>query len=175
MIPVLTAARRVSVEWLWSQHNEHRIPLPRLVLLGLLRLSAGDYRAAMIFNVVALASLALGMVLVARRGSGTWRETDAFFPLALLDLGHHANLLWGWQVQFVLSTVLSGLLPPPHRVRAVMARTAEVGPGRSHARPAAPLRRQRRGPGPRIVTLAPRVDLWPGSSMGDPVAVEPAS
>ena len=108
MVPVLTGARRVSVEWLWSQHNEHRVPLPRLVLLGLLRLSAGDFRAGMIFNVVALASLALGMILVARRGSGTWRETDAFFPLALLHLGHHANLLWAWQVQFVLSTALAG-------------------------------------------------------------------
>ncbi len=108
MVPVLTGARRVSVEWLWSQHNEHRVPLPRLALLSLLRLSAGDFRAGMIFNVVALGCLALGMVLVARKVSGTWRETDAFFPLILLHLGHHANLLWAWQVQFVLSTVLAG-------------------------------------------------------------------
>ena len=108
MVPGLTGARRVSMEWLWSQHNEHRVPLPRLVLLASLRLSAGDFRAGMIFNVVALGSLALGMVLVAKRGASTWRETDAFFPLALLHLGHHANLLWAWQAQFVLSTVLAG-------------------------------------------------------------------
>ena len=72
MVPLLTGTRRVSVEWLWAQHNEHRVPLPKSVLLGLLRLSA-DFRAGMIFNVVALAALALGMILVARRGAAPGR------------------------------------------------------------------------------------------------------
>lgn len=110
MIPVLTGSQRVDLGWLWSQHNEHRIPLPRLVLLGLLRLSGWDFRAGMVFNVTALAALALLSAVVARRRRGAWRATDAFFPLVLLNLGHHANLLWAWQVQFVLSTVFAGIL-----------------------------------------------------------------
>lgn len=113
LIPVLTGEQSVTPGWLWSQHNEHRVPLPRLVLLGLLRLSRNDFRAGMFFNVVALAAAALASAVVARRRRGAWRETDAVFALGLLHLGHEANLLWAWQVQFVLSTALAvGLLLP---------------------------------------------------------------
>lgn len=108
LVPKLIGTELVTWDWLWDQHNEHRVVLPKLILLGLLRLSGGDFRAGMLFNVAALAVLALGLARVGRRRLGTWRETDAFFPLALLHLGHAANLLWGWQVQFVLSTVLAG-------------------------------------------------------------------
>lgn len=108
MVPALTGARRVTAAWLWDQHNEHRVPVPKSILLALLRLSGGDFRAGMIFNVVGLSALSLGTILVARRSAGRWRETDAFFPILLLHLGHHANLLWAWQVQFVLSTILAG-------------------------------------------------------------------
>jgi hypothetical protein len=108
MVPAITGGEPVTAGWLWSLHNEHRLPLPKLTLLGLLRLSGGDFRAGMVFSAAALAALALGMIVTARRRSGGWRETDAVFPLVLLNLGHHANLLWAWQVQFILSTVLAG-------------------------------------------------------------------
>ena len=31
MVPTLTHVQPVTAEWLWSQHNEHRVPLPRLL------------------------------------------------------------------------------------------------------------------------------------------------
>ena len=83
-------------------------------------------------------------------------EADAFFPLALLHLGHHANLLWGWQVQFVLSTVLAGGL-----LLLIVSGSSWAGPRKMVLaggiyRAAAALRRRSRGPGPRIVALALR-------------------
>jgi hypothetical protein len=41
---------------------------------------------------------------------GETRPSDAFFPLLLLHLGNWDNLVWGWQIQFVLPTVLACIL-----------------------------------------------------------------
>jgi hypothetical protein len=92
--------------WLWSQNSEHRLPLPRLVNLGLLR-ATGDFRSTMVFDTLILAAVAAGMIVCARRlRGGRPSLADAFFPLLLLHLGQWDNLLWAWQIQFVLPTVL---------------------------------------------------------------------
>jgi hypothetical protein len=92
--------------WLWSQNSEHRLPLPRLVNLGLLR-ATGDFRSTMVFDTLILAAVAAGMIVSARRlRGGSTSLADAFFPLLLLHLGQWDNLLWAWQIQFVLPTVL---------------------------------------------------------------------
>ena len=111
VVPVLIGEHEITPEWLWALHNEHRVPLPMLVLLAALRSSANDFRAGMVVNVALLAVAALAAAVVARRRRGAWRESDAVFALGLLHCGHEANLLWAWQVQFVLSTALAvGLL-----------------------------------------------------------------
>ena len=104
----LTGNEPHLVSWLWSQNNEHRIPLPRLILLGLIKLANSDFRSGMVLNIVALGGLSLTMIRVAgslRQGRTSW--ADAFFPLALLHLGNWENLFWGWQFSFVLSVVLT--------------------------------------------------------------------
>ena len=53
IVPALSGAQPITANWLWSQHNEHRIPLPRLLLLGLFSVSGNDFRAGMFFNVFA--------------------------------------------------------------------------------------------------------------------------
>jgi hypothetical protein len=92
--------------WLWSQNSEHRLPLPRLVNLALLR-ATGDFRATMVFDALALGAVAAAMMLVARALRGRTSLADLFFPLLLLHLGNWDNLVWGWQIQFVLPTVLA--------------------------------------------------------------------
>lgn len=94
--------------WLWSQNNEHRIPLPRLIMLTLLKITHGDFRAGMVFNLLTLGILAGVTVWVVRhfRGGQT-RFADAFFPLVLLHMGHWANILWSWQLSFVVPTALA--------------------------------------------------------------------
>ncbi|MCI0354869.1 MAG: hypothetical protein L0099_07515, partial [Acidobacteria bacterium] len=110
MIPTATGVQPVTLEWLWSQHNEHRIPVPRLVMLGLYGLFGLDFQVGMYFNVISTALLALALAVAARRLRGRWSVTDAFFPLLLLNWGQGVNFIWGWQVEFYLSTVLAGIV-----------------------------------------------------------------
>jgi hypothetical protein len=106
LVPPMTGHEPNLASWLWAQNNEHRLPLPRLILLGLLEVTH-DFRAGMVLNVLSLAALSAAMILTVRhlRG-GITRVSDAFFPLALLHLGDWENLIWGWQFQFVSSAVL---------------------------------------------------------------------
>lgn len=131
LVPPLTGHESNLPDWLWAQNNEHRLPLPKLLLLLLLICTGGDFRAGMVFNALVLGALAFVMIRVAgaARG-GTIRCTDAFFPLLLLHLGHWANLGWGWQVQFVMSTclvcILLIILVGQHQQSTTMARV-EIG------------------------------------------------
>ncbi|QHT71228.1 hypothetical protein GXP67_33540 [Rhodocytophaga rosea] len=92
--------------WLWAQNNEHRVPLPKLVLLGLMKLTNGDFRAGMYFNVLALSGISLAFLLFLRKQRGYTHLSDAFFPLLLLHLGNWENMVWSWQLSFVLPTIL---------------------------------------------------------------------
>jgi hypothetical protein len=107
MVPALTEQEPNLLEWLWAQNNEHRLPLQKAVYLVLLKASGGDFRIGMIANTLMLAGLSLAMILTARRlRGGRTQLADAFFPLALLHLGHWENMVWGWEIQFVISMVL---------------------------------------------------------------------
>jgi hypothetical protein len=107
----LTKQEPDLVQWLWAQNNEHRVPLPRLILLTLFQFTRGDFRAGMGLNVVTLGLLAGAMIWVARHlRQGRTNFSDAFFPLALLHLGNWENLFWSWQFSFVLSTVLTCII-----------------------------------------------------------------
>ena len=39
-VPIMTAREPVSLHWLWSQHNEHRPVISRLIMVGLYRFIA---------------------------------------------------------------------------------------------------------------------------------------
>lgn len=108
MVRPLTGQEPHFLKWLWTQNNEHRNPLPRLMLLGLLKLTHGDFRVGMVFNALTLAGVAAAMIIVARRLRGGRTELmDAFFPLLFLHLGHSENLgMMSWQVAFVFPTLL---------------------------------------------------------------------
>ena len=97
--------------WLWAQNNEHRLPIARAIYLALLELTGGDFRSGMWANLVLLGGICLAMLLVTRklRGGGS-SIYDAILPLSLLHLGHWNNIVWSWQLQFVVAFVLIGLL-----------------------------------------------------------------
>lgn len=107
LVAPLTGNEPDLLGWLWVQNNEHRVPLPRLILLGLLKVANGDFRIGMFFNAITLGVLAFCMILVARhlRGGRTI-FADAFFAIALLHIGNWENLVWSWQLSFVLPTAL---------------------------------------------------------------------
>ena len=113
MVPAYTREQPITLDWLWSQSNEHRVFLPRLIHVFGFRITGGDFRFG---NFVSLASLICAscfLIEVARRRRGYMRYADAFFPLILLSLGQWDNLIWAWEVDHVV--------PPCDRVHAPLA------------------------------------------------------
>ena len=106
-VPLITGQPVDLPAWLWEQNNEHRMPVARLLLLGALKLSAGDFRAGGLLNMALLAAGAAGLMLFARhlRG-GAADPADAFFPLTLLHFGHSVDVLFPFQITFVLTLLL---------------------------------------------------------------------
>ena len=94
IVPQLAGVRPVTLRWLWEQGNEHRIPLPKLIMLSASRLAGNDVRAEMYLSVLALSGLSAALIAVASKLAGGLRSSDALFPLLLLSVGQAANLLW---------------------------------------------------------------------------------
>lgn len=110
IVPYMTGEAPVTVGYLWDEHNEHRIPVPKLLLLFLYELCGGDFRVGMYFNVAVVGAVSFGFLKLVRHLRGRMLSTDAFIPLLLLSWGHVENLMWSWQVQFALSTLLLAVI-----------------------------------------------------------------
>ncbi len=105
-VPYVTGAAPVTTTYLWEQHNEHRIPLPKLILLALLKLTRFDLHSGMYFQAVVLAGMAFAMIWVARKLRGWTSYTDAVIPVLLLSWGRCEELIWSWEVSFTLPALL---------------------------------------------------------------------
>lgn len=108
-IPFVTGDRKIDLTWLWSQANEHRIPLIRLIYVFLARISGLDARA---MNATSVGMLAItsGLLLFAlRKVNGKAQYTDAIIPFLLLGLGQYPNTTWPNQLAFVLPTCVACL------------------------------------------------------------------
>jgi hypothetical protein len=84
LVPVYTGAQPVTASWLWEPYNEHRLPLPRLLLVLAGAATRHDYRSGLVCSAALLVAVAAAMILTARRVRGFTALPDAFFPLALL-------------------------------------------------------------------------------------------
>ena len=106
-VPLITGQQVPLGAWLWEQNNEHRMPVARLLLLGALKASGGDYRAGGLLNLALLAAGAAGLILFVRHLRGGRTDAgDAFLPLTLLHFGHSVDVLFPFQITFVLSLAL---------------------------------------------------------------------
>jgi hypothetical protein len=110
IVPALTGQQPITPAWLLSEHNEHRVPIPRLLLLGLCKLTDCDFRAGVYFNAAALIFLSFLLLKAAARVRGRTSLVDALIPIVLLSWGNCDSLLWGWQIGFVTSTLLAGII-----------------------------------------------------------------
>lgn len=105
------ATGRVSLHWLWAQHNEHRIFVPKLFFLADVYLFRGRqiFLLAGIFVVqlfqIALLSWSL-RVLGGMRGSA-WRAATGLIAYCVLCPTQYENLTWGFQLQFVIPAAMA--------------------------------------------------------------------
>jgi hypothetical protein len=102
-VPFVTGQPADLAPWLWQQNNEHRMPVARLLLLGALKAGGGDFRAGGLLNMMVLAATAAGLIVFVRRVRGLTDPADAFFPLSLLHFGHSIDVLFPFQITFVLT------------------------------------------------------------------------
>jgi hypothetical protein len=93
--------------WLWAQHAEHRIPLPKLIWLSVLKLTSYDFRAGCLLDVLAMGVAAAAVILAVRAVRGWTSFPDAFFPLVLLSFRQAVNMLLWWQVNHALAPFLA--------------------------------------------------------------------
>ena len=95
-----------DLQGVWT--NATATPVERSPELGERRAFSEQEAAAI--SKAALAAVAAAMMLGARRLRGKTSYADAFFPLMFLHLGHWDNIVWSWQMQFVLATALTCVL-----------------------------------------------------------------
>ena len=112
LVPSLAGQEQQSFgAWLWEQNNEHRVPLPKLILLSILKITGGSFKAADLVNIALLAGISAAMMIALWSARGRRaRYSDAFFPVVFLNAGNWENLFWAWQMTFVLSVVF-GCIP----------------------------------------------------------------
>jgi len=101
---------------LWVQHNEHRLLVPRTLMLVLARLSGWNTRVEMGASV-ALAAATLGVLLYQLRATGQatgmrWLLLVPVLSLAVFSLNQAESWWGGWNVQIFLSVfgVTAGLV-----------------------------------------------------------------
>jgi len=91
--------------WLWSLHNEHREPLPKLLWFPLYLIS-GDVRSGMYAQVALLGMAAILGRSCAVRLRGAPDLSDLFFPLAFLQIANSENLLMGFQICIAMPVLM---------------------------------------------------------------------
>ncbi len=96
---------------IWKAHNEHRVLVPNLVLLGLARLTNWNVRAEIALTH-ALIGLRFLIVLLAtwivgrRAKQATWVCLPLLTAL-LLTRAQAENFMWGWQVTLTLGALFT--------------------------------------------------------------------
>ena len=109
-VPEVVGERPAGPGWLFAFHNEHRIPLPKLVWLTVARASGFDARWGCALNVLLLSAVAAVLCrgLLRLRGRALW--SDAFVPLLCLHWGHEMMFTWPFQVAFALPLLAFAIL-----------------------------------------------------------------
>lgn len=119
LIPMMTGRVPVDLQWAWSQHNEHRPMVSRLILAGSYKLINNDFRTGMYINVGLLSVAAASILLLARRMRGRSSVFDAALPLVILNPAQVETYLIGFALNLVLTTWIA------IRLLSVMDQAAE--------------------------------------------------
>lgn len=110
-------AGELNLSDLWQQHIEHRPVFPRLLMIGLARLSGYNIFFELGANIVIATAILiliisqfLRIAKTLERGFFPW--TIPIFSLLIYSLNQGENWLWGWQLQIFLNilAVVAGCL-----------------------------------------------------------------
>jgi hypothetical protein len=113
LVDRVASGKPLSIAWLWAQHNEHRILFSKLLFLADLRFFRGAQvlLLASIFLIITAQVVLLSWSLHALGGlrGATWRTGTGLIAFCLMSPVQQENLVWGFQVSFVLPTTMATL------------------------------------------------------------------
>jgi hypothetical protein len=102
-VPAMTGEQSITPTYLWQLHDGQRLPLPKLLWLGVVKVTdCGDFRAATVLN-----ALALALVVAVKKGRGWVTFGDAFFPLALISLIQFGPFYGSWSLTTVFLMLIA--------------------------------------------------------------------
>jgi hypothetical protein len=102
-----------TLDWIWGQYNEHRMPIPKLFLLTDLHWFHGNqiFLLCSIFVIqfLLLVTLAWSMRAFGNWRGAVWRTGVGLAAFCLFCLSQWENLTWGMQVCFLLPRLFASL------------------------------------------------------------------
>jgi hypothetical protein len=125
-MPQIAGQEPLTARWFLEMENQHVLPLVKLAYMGLGRATDFDFRDIAFLNAILLVGTALAMMIAVARMRGQASVLDVLIPVALLHWGHYLNLIWGFQLCYVLPTALGCLL-----LLVVSANRTELSVGRA--------------------------------------------
>jgi hypothetical protein len=108
--PLTITSWRDFISWLFAQHNDHRIPLQKLIHFTIAKLTGYDFRVLVFFNSTVALITSLALTYAAGFYRGRPHLVDIIIPLIILNpAAGYSN--WAFQFQFLSSIFcLSGAL-----------------------------------------------------------------
>ena len=110
LVPFLAKSYQgtLSLADLWSQHSEHRIFFPRIIMIGLARLTGWDISYELAVNILIGIGIFSVLVYQLKRtasavGAGGSAWIIPVLSLIAFSLTQWENWLWGWQMQVFLN------------------------------------------------------------------------
>jgi hypothetical protein len=96
---------------LWAPHNEHRVVIPKVVLLALARLTHWNVRAEIALVHALIIARFVGVFatvyVIGRKAKLSVWTCVPVLAAFLLTRGQAENLMWGWQVTLTLGIVFT--------------------------------------------------------------------
>ena len=100
-----------SFSWLWQQHNEHRLLLPKLFLAADLLLFKGQQRflltSIFVIQLLHWCLLCWSTWVLGKWRGALWRTGAGLAAFCLFCPAQWENMVWGFQVCFVLPQLLA--------------------------------------------------------------------
>ncbi|MFH1618049.1 MAG: hypothetical protein ABIB65_05715 [Candidatus Margulisiibacteriota bacterium] len=113
-VPLLEKLYQGKLGWwhLWQQHNEHRLFLPKIVMLALARLSGWNISWELAFNIMlggAIYSCLLYMFFRTQKRLGLPAVAWPVPALSLMafSMNQMENWMWGWQMQILMCVLFA--------------------------------------------------------------------
>lgn len=96
------------LSYLFEQHNDHRIPLQKLLQLSALYVGGFDFRMLVIINMLLAGVTSIVLMFAAKNYRGHWSLGDLAIPFLCMNFGSGMSLV-GFELQFLSSVLFLSL------------------------------------------------------------------